>query len=205
MSSDLDRSPTLAGLLDGFIEDHLERLHTWLPGRVESYDDATGRATVQPLIKRAYVDETGERQVERLPSIPGVPVVFPGSGGRRIKWDVLAGDVVILLFCEASIDRWLALGREVDPADDRRHSLSDAIAIPGLLATQSEASPQIVFSGSEIHAGGSASLATKADIDAIKAAIQSATTSANDGGALLQTTILAGWPASVGTSVLKGG
>jgi phage baseplate assembly protein V len=54
-------------------------------------------------------------------------------------------------------------------------------------------------------AGVAVPLATKADLDNLKAAISGAVIVANDGGASLQSTILAAleaWP--VGTSVLKG-
>jgi hypothetical protein len=99
---------------------------------VESYDSATQKISAQPLIKRGYTDETGERIAERLPIITGVPVVFPGGGGYRVTFPIAKGDTVLLIFSEASLDKWLAHGGDVDPNDDRRHTLSDAIAIPGL-------------------------------------------------------------------------
>src|SRR5690606_33082216 len=55
-----------------------------------------------------------------------------GSGGFRVTFPVDAGDEVLLIFSESALDAWLTYGGEVDPVDDRRFSLSDAIAIPGL-------------------------------------------------------------------------
>ena len=42
-----------------------------------------------------------------------------------------AGDQVLLVFSERSLDVWLSAGGIVDPNDTRKHHISDAIAIPG--------------------------------------------------------------------------
>ena len=47
-----EETPDLLDVLDLFGENLLNNLHTALPGRVESYDPATQRADVQPLIRR---------------------------------------------------------------------------------------------------------------------------------------------------------
>lgn len=101
-----------------------------IPGRVEAYDAAKQRASVKPLIKRKYID--GE--VEGMPVIDGVPVVFPRSGGAAVTMPVHEGDGVLLIFADRSIDRWLVQGGEVEPDDRRKHDLSDCIAVPGLVA-----------------------------------------------------------------------
>jgi hypothetical protein len=165
---------------------------------------------VQPLVKQAHEDETGERVAELLPQIVNVPVVMPGSGGVRIKFPIAAGDVVLLVFASCSLDRWLSLGGEVDPEDPRRGALEDAIAIPGLqdFANVADASPLIEFTGSEIRAGGSAALALKSDLDDLKASLSAWVPVATDGGAALKTQLTTdgiigpGWP--VGTTTLKG-
>jgi hypothetical protein len=38
----------------------------------------------------------------------------------------------MLVFSQRSIDRWLDVGGEIDPADPRKHHLTDAIAYPGV-------------------------------------------------------------------------
>jgi hypothetical protein len=125
---------------------------------VTSYDAGKRRASVQPLIRRGYLDEAGKRQTELLPIVNNVPVVFLGSGGARIKFPVRPGDTVLLLFAEASLDLWLAKGGEVDPGDDRRFSLSDGIAIPGLMHAAGDAPRLIEFTDTEIRLGGAAAL-----------------------------------------------
>lgn len=126
------RNTTLQDLLARFRESLLADLHTSLPGKVVRYDAATQKADVQPLIKERYADENGAAQSRDLPVIPAVPVQFPGSGGYRITFPVTVGDTGLIVFSEASLDKWLVSGGTVDPADDRRHDLTDAVFLPGL-------------------------------------------------------------------------
>ncbi len=158
------RTPTLAEALTGALDSRLSDVFTALPGRVEKYSSSTRRADVKPLIKRTTLDEEGNRIAESLPVITDVPVMFPGSGGVRVSFPVAVGDVVLLVFASASLDKWLDRGGEVDPLSDRRHSLSDAIAIPGLTARTSDADPMIEFtSNGQIHAGGSEPLVLRSE------------------------------------------
>lgn len=127
-------SPTWPEVLGYAVDSRLASLFTAMPGRVDAFDPTTQRASVQPLVQRVYYDENDERQVERHQPIHDVPVMFPGAGAYRITFPVVKGDTVLLVFTSCSLDRWLGRGGEVDPQDDRRNTLSDAIAIPGLYA-----------------------------------------------------------------------
>ena len=126
------RPSTLQDLLSRFRESLTADLHTSLPGKIVRYDASTQKADVQPLIKERYTDEAGAMQSRELPVIPAVPVQFPGAGGYRITFPVAADDVGLVVFSEASLDKWLVSGGTVDPADDRRHDLTDAVFLPGL-------------------------------------------------------------------------
>ena len=126
------RPSTLQDLLSRFRESLTADLHTSLPGKIVRYDATTQKADVQPLIKERYTDESGAMQSRELPVIPAVPVQFPGAGGYRITFPVAADDVGLVVFSEASLDKWLVSGGTVDPADDRRHDLTDAVFLPGL-------------------------------------------------------------------------
>lgn len=127
------QTPTLAQVNQACIEAALEDLHTCSWGSVVSYDATTQTAHVQLIQRRSYVDADGNRTTERPAPLLDVPVVFPGAGAVSMTWPLAAGDVVLLLFAERALDAWYAGGQEdVDAGDDRHHSLSDAIAIPGL-------------------------------------------------------------------------
>ncbi len=121
--------PTEADEVVAFVEDALRKVNTALPGRIESYDASTGKASVQPLLQEKYADG----DVLTLPVIPNVPLVFPRTAAASITLPVARGDGVLLLFCQRSLDTWLSVGGIAKPDDIRMHSLSDAIAIPGLV------------------------------------------------------------------------
>ncbi|MCH9834140.1 hypothetical protein K0U83_00680 [bacterium] len=126
------RPSTLQDLLARFRSSIVADLHTSLPGEIVRYDSSTQKADVRPLVKERYTDESGSTQARDLPVIPAVPVKFPGGGGYRMTFPMDPGDAGLIVFCEASLDKWLVSGGTVDPADDRRHDLTDAVFIPGL-------------------------------------------------------------------------
>ena len=116
-------------MLRSAIDGRLEGIHTSLPGRIESYDYKTQKASVKPLVKRVYRDG----RTESLPVIDAVPVVFPRSGGASLTFPVKRGDGVLLVFAERALENWLTSGGEQEPGDPRRFDLTDAIAVPGLI------------------------------------------------------------------------
>ncbi len=102
-------------------------VHTAAPGKVLTYDPATGLASVQPSLKFKVPDG----RVLDMPVIVGVPVQFPsGAGGdASVTHPIMKGDGCLLVFAEGSLDDWIKGGETEDP---RKHDLTDAIAIPGL-------------------------------------------------------------------------
>ena len=67
-----------------------------------------------------------------------VPCIFPYSitSNLSLTFPVSEGDQCLLIFSQRSIDNWHKLGGIQDPVEDkypRAHSLSDAIAILGLI------------------------------------------------------------------------
>jgi len=125
-------TPSHATIIDLAFYARSRMMRVALPGRVESYDAATQKANVQPLIMDEDFDDLGERVAQRLPVVTNVPVCFPGAGGYRVTFPMAIGNTVLLVFSSSSLDRWLSRGGEVDPEDDRHHHISDAVAIPGL-------------------------------------------------------------------------
>lgn len=126
------RAPTLADVLRKAVDSGAARLRVSLPGRILSFDAATQTARVQPLLKESYLDEAEERQVEGLPAIEDVPVQFMGGGDYVLTVPVVVGDPCWLVFSDRALDVWQSSGAEVDPVDERRHHLSDAVAILGV-------------------------------------------------------------------------
>lgn len=104
-------------------------VHTALPGQIISYDYSIQKATIQPCLKKSYLDGT----TQEMPILNNVPVIFPRSGEASLTFPVLPGDTCLLLFVERSTDLWKSVGGVVAPNDPRKFDLSDAVAIMGLL------------------------------------------------------------------------
>ncbi len=104
-------------------------VHTALPGQIISYDYSIQKATIQPCLKKSYLDGT----TQEMPILNNVPVIFPRSGEASLTFPVLPGDTCLLLFIERSTDLWKSVGGVVAPNDPRKFDLSDAVAIMGLL------------------------------------------------------------------------
>ena len=49
-------------------------------GRIESYDPATQRATVLPMVRHEVPQSDGSSEYEDLPPLPEVPVIQPRGG-----------------------------------------------------------------------------------------------------------------------------
>lgn len=194
------RTPTLAEALQRAFDARLLDVHTAIPAVVEEYDAAKRLCSAQPLIMRGFLDERGDRKAELLPVVENVPVEF--SGGR-VVYPIARGDIVLLIFAESSIDRGWDVAH--DPKDDRRHSLSDAFAIP--LRTQG---PVIEITATEIRVGGTDALAKLNELNNLITAFNghthvvatTGTASAQSGTAAAVTSPVS--PAS-GTLVTKGG
>lgn len=171
---------TLEELLLTAQDASLAGLWSALPGIVQSYNASEQTADIQPAVMNGYTDEGGERATETLPVIPRVPVVFPGAGSYSITWPLAKGDTVLLVFSSRSIDTYLSQGGVVDPRDDRRHSLSDAVAIPGLrtykspIASATASADALVLAAPTLLLGGadaSDPVARKSDLSAVVTAL----------------------------------
>jgi hypothetical protein len=105
------------------VENILSRkLHTAMPGRVDAY--ASGKADIKPLLKKASVDGT---QTEYA-TLYDVPVLFSERAALSIGLSV--GDIVLLVFCEGSLENWTANGAVANTSVNRKFSVADGFAIP---------------------------------------------------------------------------
>lgn len=121
-------------IIKSWMDDKTDNLHTALPGRIISFASGSNRASVQPVGSYKAKDE---RRIP-YPVIYNVPVVFPtGNGGSAgITFPISAGDGCLLIFAEDNLEDFLSGG---DSDDTRKHSLNDAVCIPGLYSGGSTA------------------------------------------------------------------
>jgi hypothetical protein len=120
---------TLNQAIETAINYHIGLLNTCLPGQIEKYDSTQQKADVSILLKKKYKD--GSIPAEKM-VISAVPVVFPRTSKSMVHFPLAAGDGVLLVFAQRSLEDWLFKGGETVPTDPRKFDLTDAIAIPGL-------------------------------------------------------------------------
>lgn len=133
MDREPSRSPDLPELLKIAVGSVFDDTYFCGPGKVEKYDDSTQKASVLPLIKRSYLLEDGTKETFDLPKIDNVPVIFPRAGRFFISMPVEKGDLVLLVFCDRSIDKYKSGdgSKPIDPVDLRTNDITDAVAVPG--------------------------------------------------------------------------
>lgn len=129
----MTQTPDMAAILDSAMSRRLKGVYTCQVGSVIRYDATTQQVDVQPVVMGAYEAENGDRVAETLPPLNGIPVAFPTGGGYRLTLPIAVGDFVVVVHTHSSHDQWLVgEGGVVDPRDDRRHHLSDAVAFPAV-------------------------------------------------------------------------
>jgi hypothetical protein len=158
------RTPGYVEALESATTQAINELFVAMPGRVVKYNAATQTADIKPLLKRAYIDDQGNEDLDDLAVLPNVPVMFPRAGGFFLSFPLAVNDNVLLLFMDRSIDSFMSSSGSValDPVDLREHDISDAIALPGFFTTPRALKDQVatdaVFGkeqGAQVHAKNS--------------------------------------------------
>ena len=123
-ADDGSMSGVLKSWLRAFIRENLDDM---LPAQVVSYDDASNRAVVKPLI---MVGTTDGQKISRG-SIPNVPVFRFGGGGFFMRFPIKPGDFGWLKANDRDVSLMFQRGgREDWPNTERLHSFSDAMFFP---------------------------------------------------------------------------
>lgn len=139
---------TFEEAIQSAIDSRLKETHTCLPGIVRKFDPATQTATVQPAIKRIFV----EQGPVDLPLCVDVPVQFPAGGNFMLTFPLVDGDECLLVFSERAIDFWWDRKGVQLPAEYRMHDLSDAFAIVGVSSRpRAQQIPPINTSAAELR------------------------------------------------------
>lgn len=157
---------TLPQVLQAAISQRLAFVRVAMPGEIVSFDPVEQTAQVKALLPDQIFTESGDASTSSIGVLNKVPVQFPGAAGFAETWPVAAGDPCLLVFSDRALDVWHERGVEADPADERRHDLSDAVAIlgvrskPGKLtdfdtarAVWGNKGPRLASDGSVLHLG----------------------------------------------------
>lgn len=127
------------------IDTMLYKLRTAQPGIVISFDSAKNTVQVQPCIQ----GKLRGKPAAPLPELLDIPVAFYGAGDYVVTHKPKPGDVCLLVASDRSLARWKQTGGVVDPAERRRHDLSDSVALFGL--NHFEAAYQDIKDGIDIR------------------------------------------------------
>jgi hypothetical protein len=120
-------TPSLVGFINTMLGQKIAEIHTALPGQVVAYYPEKDMADIQPCLQRKFSDGT----TEPLPIMRNVKIIWPRTAKASIKFPIAKDDYVLLFAIERSIDLFRGKGGLVDPADTRKHSLSDCVCMPG--------------------------------------------------------------------------
>lgn len=108
------------------------KTHVALPAIVQSFNASKQTVDVQPAIREKMIDPDNKIYYQQYPLLINVPIVFPQAGGYSITFPINRGDECIVIFSDLAIDNWWESGGVQNPVEQRRHDLSDGIAIFGL-------------------------------------------------------------------------
>ena len=118
----------------------VQGLRVAVPGVVQSFSvGPPAVVSVQAATKELVTRNTGGETISlstkafSLPLLTDVPVCLPTGGGWALTLPIKAGDECVVLFSDTSLDAWLQSGGTANlQTSQRRHSLSDGMAIFGL-------------------------------------------------------------------------
>lgn len=100
-----------------------------LPATVISYDRASNRAQVQPLVQ-LVTTEGG--QLSRAP-VASVPVLQLGGGGFVLSFPIKQGDLGWIKATDRDLTLFLQAYRECPPNTERLHSFEDSVFVPDVM------------------------------------------------------------------------
>jgi phage baseplate assembly protein gpV len=107
-------------------------LRVALPATVVSFKAGPPQTvTVQPSVREAtrYGHQTTWLPLTQLVDIP---IMLPRGGNYVLTTPIEAGDEVLVILCDTSIDGWLLSGGLQNQFEQRRHTLADAVALVGI-------------------------------------------------------------------------
>ena len=119
----------LIGTFRHILGKFLQGVDDMLPAKVISYDRATNRAVVQPLVMLLTTDN---KTVQR-PAVASVPVIQYGGGGFVISAPIKAGNLGWIKANDRDISLFLQSFKNSAPNTVRKHSFSDAVFIPDVM------------------------------------------------------------------------
>ena len=117
----------LEDYMDSFKTIMLDSIHTFLPGRIISFDGVKMEATVIPLAKvKINGIEIDPQEIEKC------PVLYSNDSTFSIRHPYQSGDLILLGFCENSLEKILTTGQPESVVTENKFDITDAIVLGGI-------------------------------------------------------------------------
>jgi hypothetical protein len=102
------------------------------PAIIKEFDSATQTVTAQLVIKERIISN-GIAESKKIPVLYKVPIYMPRAGNFIITLPIAVGDECLVVFADTNFDAWQQNGgEENEQMTQRRHDLTDAIALCGI-------------------------------------------------------------------------
>lgn len=125
---------SLTELLDYCFSSFSNALNCIKIGEIVSFDKTKQTASIRILHKQKDDYYYINSKLIEYPLLQEVPCVIMGGGSSYITHPISSGDQCVLLFSDYMIDYWQNTGEARQSDINRKHDISDAIAIVGLKA-----------------------------------------------------------------------
>lgn len=100
-------------------------------GKIISVDYEHQTVNVEIMHKRT-IEQPAKNVLRAYPQLQNVPFISLRGGASYLTLPVTAGDSCVLLFCDYEIDKWVNTGTNQPATYQRKHDISDAIALTGI-------------------------------------------------------------------------
>jgi len=127
MSEQTHFPPDLTQVLKEFKNEIFANLNCVQIGKIQKVND-NQTVEINLQVKRTLVNGT----ISDYPLLVDCPYFVLSGGGAYIDMPIKKGDPCLVLFNDRNIDNWWSTENVTEPADRRKHNLSDGIALVGI-------------------------------------------------------------------------
>ena len=126
--------PSQKTILDELKSDILVNMNCVNIGRIEAFDASDQTASISLSIKSIEtIDVNGIKVLKERPLLQKCPCVVLTGGDSHLTFPIKVGDTCLVMFNDREIDSWFEEQEGgVYPRSERKHDLSDAIALVGI-------------------------------------------------------------------------
>lgn len=128
MSEQTRVPPDLTDVLNEFRNEIFANMNCIQIGKIEKVND-NQTVEIQIQVKRVLANGT----ISDYPLLVDCPYFVLSGGSAYIDMPIKKGDYCLILFNDRNIDNWWSTENVKEPADRRKHNLSDGIALIGVM------------------------------------------------------------------------